>query len=384
MELLKARDVVVIGGGINGCSAAYHLARESYTVAVVEQRILGGEASGRNAGGIRQNGRSEAELPVAMNAIKQWMRFRDEFGGNFEYTQKGNLIVGYSEKQQQDMAKEAQRQRDQGLEVQHITDKKVIRELVPALNDQVVCLNFVASDGKAQPFKATRFVAKLAKQHGAEFYSLTKVTKLVRTGDAISGVETTRGFIPTKSVIAASGPWAISLLKDIGIHLPMLVRRTQACVTAPIPHFIEQFIVSGTIWVHQTEAGNVMIGGGGPWEPLNFTKEVSLSSLQRFCRRAQQVVPALKKARLLRGWAGCIDVTPDFQLIVDKIRDIEGLVVCVGTCGHGFALGPAVGQVCAEIATGRRPSVPIEGLSLYRFPPNLDFEATYKATPEPL
>ena len=384
MESLKARDVVVIGGGINGCSAAYHLARDGYTVAVVEQGILAGEASGCNAGGIRQNGRSKAELPVAMNAIKQWMSFRDEFGGKFEYVQKGNLIAGYSEKQQQDMAKDAQRQRDQGSEVQHITDKKVIRELVPALNDQVLCVNFVASDGTAQPFMATRFVAKLAQQHGAEFYPLTRVTKLVRKGDALSGVETTRGLIPTKSVIAASGPWTISLLKDIGVHLPMLVRRTQACVTAPMPHFIKQFIVSGTIWVHQTNAGNVMIGGGGPWEPLSFTKEVSLSSLERFCRRAQQVVPALKKARLLRGWAGCLDVTPDFQLIVDKIRNVEGLVVCVGTCGHGFALGPAVGKVCGEMATGRKPSVPVEGLSLYRFPPGLDFEATYKAAPEPL
>ncbi len=384
MESLKAYDGVVIGAGVNGCGAAYHLAREGHTVAVVEQGIVAGEASGRNAGGVRQNGRSRAELPLAMNAIRQWMRFRDEFGGQFEYVQKGNVLIGYTDKQQQELAKDAQRQHDQGLDIQHITDREVIREMVPALTHQATCVNYVASDGKAQPFKATWFLAKLAKKHGAVFHTFTRVTRLARTGDAISGVETTRGFIPTRSVIAASGPWTISLLKDIGIKLPMLVRRTQACVTAPMPHFIDQWLTSGTIWVHQTVAGNVMIGGGGPWEPLSFTKESSLPSLQRFCRRAQQVVPALKQARLLRGWGGCLDVTPDFQLLVDKVREVEGLVLCVGTCGHGFALGPAVGQVCAEMATGRKPSVPIEGLSLYRFDPGLDFDATYKAMPEPL
>jgi sarcosine oxidase subunit beta len=384
MDSLKPYDVVVIGAGVNGCCAAYHLAREGYKVAVVEKGIIAGEASGRNAGGVRQNGRSRTELPVAMNAIGQWMRFRDEFGGEFEYVQKGNLVVGYTDKQHQDMAKDAQRQRDQGLEIEHITDKKVIRELVPALTDQAICVNYVASDGKAQPFKATWFVAKLAKQHGATFHTFTEVTKLVREGDAISGVETTRGLIPTRSVIAASGPWTISLLKDIGVKLPMLVRRTQACVTAPMPHFIDPWITSGTIWVHQTVSGNVMIGGGGPWEPLSFTKESSLLSLQRFSRRAQQVLSGLMTARLLRGWGGCLDVTPDFQLIVDKIKGVEGLVVSVGTCGHGFALGPAVGQACAEMATGRKPSVPVEGLSVDRFASDMDFETTYKAMPEPL
>jgi sarcosine oxidase subunit beta len=278
----------------------------------------------------------------------------------------------------------AQSQRDQGLDIRHITDRKVIKELVPALTDQAVCLNYVPSDGKVQPFKATWFVAKLAKEHGAQFYPFTKVSRIMRKGDTISGVETSRGFIPTKCVIAASGPWTISLLSDIGIKLPMLVRRTQACVTASLPHFVDQWISSGTLWIHQTVAGNVMMGGGGPWEPLSFTKECSLPSLQRFSRRAQQVLPGLKNTRLLRAWVGCLDVTPDFQLIVDKIREVEGLVVCVGTCGHGFALGPAVGQACAEMATGRKPSVPIEGLSLYRFAPDLNFEATYKAAPEPL
>jgi sarcosine oxidase subunit beta len=384
MESRKAQDVVVIGAGVNGCGAAYHLAREGYKVAVVEQGMIAGEASGRNAGGIRQNGRSKAELPLAMNAIRQWMHFRDELGGEFEYVQTGNVLAGYTEKQQQDMAKDAQRQRDQGLDIHHITDQKVIREMVPALNHEVTCINFVATDGKAQPFKATWYLAKLAKQQGATFCTFTKATRLVRTDEAITGVETNKGFIPTRSVIVASGPWAISLLQDIGIKLPMLVRRTQACITTPMPHFIDQWLTSGTIWAHQTVSGNVMIGGGGPWEPLSFTKESSLPSLQRFCRRAQQVVPGLKNARLLRGWGGCLDVTPDFQLLVDKIKEIEGLVIALGTCGHGFALGPAVGQACAEMATGRTPSVPVEGLALSRFPAELDFEKTYKATPEPL
>ena len=384
MEAQKAFDVVVIGAGVNGCSAAYHLARQGYSVAVVERGVIAGEASGRNGGGIRQNGRSKAELPLAQNAIAQWMRFRDEFGGDFEYVQKGNAIVGYTDEERQQMAKEAQRLKDLGLEVQHITDKKVIKELVPALTDQAICLNFVANDGKAQPFKATFFVAKLAKQHGAKFYTLTRVTKLVRKGDAVSGVETTRGFISTRSVIAASGPWTSSLLKDFGIRLPLLVRRTQACVTTPIPHCLDQFLRSGSMWLNQTAAGNVMMGGGGPWEALGFNKECTLPSLQRFSRRIQQVIPAVKNARLLRGWCGCLDLTPDFQVIVDKVREIEGLVISVGTSGHGFGIGPAVGQACAELATGRKPSVPIEGLSLYRFPPNFDFEATYKAAPEPL
>lgn len=384
MGTFKAYDVAVIGAGVNGCGAAYHLANDGYKVAVVEKGIISGEASGRNAGGVRQNGRSPAELPVAMNSIRQWMTFRDEFGGEFEYRQDGNMVLAYSAEEQEKLRQEAERQRAQGLEIKHITDPYEIHQLAPAVNDQVRAANFVLGDGHAQPFKATWFLADLAKKHGAEFFTFTTATKLVKEKDAIVGVETTKGLIPTRSVIMASGPWSIVLAADIGVKLPMLVRRTQACVTVPLEPFLKPWVTSGTIWVHQTLAGNAMIGGGGPWEPLSFTKESSLTSLQRFSRRAQQVVPRLKGVRLLRGWGGSLDVTPDFQLIVDKIREVEGLVVAVGTCGHGFALGPGVGQACAEMATGRKPSVPIEGLSLDRFPADLDFPKIYKATPEPL
>lgn len=384
MEMRKSYDIVVIGAGVNGCSAAYHLAREGHKVAVIEKGIIAGEASGRNGGGIRQNGRSRVELPLAQNAIGQWIRFRDEFGGEFEYIQKGNVIAGYTEKQQRDMAKAAERQREQGLTVEHITDRNVIKDLVPALTDEAICINYVANDGKAQPFKATWFVAKLAKQHGATFHTFTEATKVVHMGGAISGVETSRGFISTRSVIVACGPWTMALLRCIGIKLPIVVRRTQASVTPPLPHFIDQWITSGTIWVHQTVSGNVIMGGGGAWEALGFTKECSLSALQRYSRRVQQVVPCLKGVRLLRAWGGSLDVTPDADLIVDKVKGIEGLVVCAGSSGHGFALGPAVGQACAELVTGRKTTVPIEGLSLGRFAPDLDFGAIYKVIPEPL
>lgn len=377
-------DVVIVGGGIIGCWAAYHLARDGYRVAVLEKGRIGGEASGRNAGGIRQNGRSPNELPLAMHAVSQWAGMDEALRRQFEYVQSGNLVVAFGPHEQERLRQAALVAQLSGLDIRHITDPYELRQLVPDLTPQAVAGNYVASDGQCQPYLATRIVARLAEQAGASLLLSTEVTRIITSGGAVAGVETNRGTFSAPSVVLAAGPWSIALAAALGLRLPVLVRRTQACVTEPLPPILTPWLTSGTVWIRQTVRGNIMMGGGGPWEDLAFTKESSLPSLQRFARRVEQTLPRLKDARLLRGWAGSLDVTPDFQVIVDRVREVRGLVLAVGTCGHGFALGPSVGQACAELATQRESSVPISGLGLYRFPADLGFPGSYQVTAEPL
>lgn len=382
MENLGSFDVAVIGAGVVGSSAAYFAASLGAKVALIEQSLPGTEGSGRNAGGIRQQGRLPSELPLAMHSIRLWQRMRDELGGEFEYVQNGNLYLGFSEREVEILKAAAARQRRAGLHVQFLSPADV-RTLAPGVTDRVLAANYCPSDGHANPILATRFLARLASQAGVHMQMGTRVLNLEVRGDRVTGLITEKGRLECPAVIAASGAWTAALGRRIGLNIPLLPRRTQILVTTPLPHFLRQFVSGNTVYVRQSRSGNLHIGGGGSWEELGFGKENSFHSLHRFVARATDVVPAVARTSVLRSWAGTLDISPDGGPLVGKIPGVDGLIVAVGYSGHGFAMGPGSGDVTARLALGMDPGVEIAGLDPARLPSDLDFQSQYVQNPEP-
>jgi len=384
MSSVRNHDVVVIGGGIMGCSAAYFLARDGLDVALVERAVqVGTEASGRNAGGIRQNARHPAEVPLAMASVKWWEFFRDELRGAFHYEQHGNLSLACTEEEVRGLQQTAVRLRSIGLDVRHVQGAD-LKELCPNLSEMVLAANYCPTDGQSNPILATRFIARCARDLGATIYLDTPVVGLAMHGGQVTAVETAHGVIGTDAVVNTAGPWANEIAVMIGSRLPILARPTQVAVTLPMPPVLRQFISGNTVYIRPTRTGNLLVGGGGPWDVLGFTRENTYSSIRRFAARGMQILPALSGTSMLRAWAGILAVSPDRVTIVDRMPGVENMVVATGCSGHGFCLGPGAGQTLAEMVQGRAPSTDIEGLRLSRFPPGLDINAVYKTEPEPM
>lgn len=135
--------------------------------------------------------------------------------------------------------------------------------------------------------------------------------------------------------------------------------------------------------MRQTQAGNLIVGGGGAWEELGFGHGTSFPSLHRFVARGLDLLPALARTSVLRTWAGTLDITPDGAPLVGPAPGLPGLILSAGFSGHGFALGPGAGEAAARLALGMEPGVNISGLDPARFPAGLDFAGTYHAVPEP-
>lgn len=175
-------DIAVIGAGVVGASAAYFAAGLGASVALIDRGWPGQQGSGRNAGGVRQQGRLPAELPLAMHSIGLWERFRDELGGQIEYVQDGNLYLALNEAEMALLKSAALRQREAGLDVRFLTAPEV-QEVAPALSERVVAANYCPRDGVTNPILATRFVLRLAVSAGARLFAQTAAT----------GIETAAG-----------------------------------------------------------------------------------------------------------------------------------------------------------------------------------------------
>lgn len=376
-------DAIVVGAGVAGCSTALFLARSGLRTAVLDRTGIGTEASGRSAGGIRQQGRVLAELPLAGESIRLWLHFRDELGGRFEYQQNGNLYVAMNPAEVEVLRETAQQQRRLGVNIEFAEGAR-LHELAPCLSEQVLAGNYCATDGHANPILATRFIARLAREAGATIFTNTEVLGLRVSGGRVKGVETSRGFLTAGAVALTTGPWTPLLTEPLGVRIPVMARRTQVCLTTPVVPLVKQFISGNTVYLNQTAAGNIMIGGGGSWERLGYSTESSDSSLARFARRGAQLVPALAGLRMLRAWGGVLDITPDHTAIIDHLPGVQGVVFGCGFCGHGFAMGPVTGKILAELIVDGRSRLPTDGVRLSRFPPDFDFAANYRAVPEPV
>jgi sarcosine oxidase subunit beta len=365
----KAPDVVVIGGGIMGCSAAYFLARAGVSVTLLERaEQVGTQASGRNAGGIRANGRKPAEVPLAIASIQLWELFRDEMGGHFEYDQDGQMYLARNETEMALLRRAATVLTGLGLGVRVVTGPD-LKELVPNLSSLIIGGLYCPTDGQANPILATRFVGRMAAQAGATIQTDTAVTGLECQGDRITGVITNRGRISTGAVVVTAGPWANQVAAMVGVTIPLLIKPTWSAVTTPTARLLRPMVSGNTVYIRPTRSGNLLLGGSltSPVPAAAFDTRSNLSVIRWSMSRAIEVLPALRQTSLLRTWGGTLVHSPDHMLILDAMPGIENMTFATGCSGHGFCLGPIVGKLLSEMTLGVTTSLSVDAVRLSRF-----------------
>ncbi|MCC7022901.1 MAG: FAD-binding oxidoreductase [Thermomicrobiales bacterium] len=374
---MNARDVVVIGGGISGTAATYELARAGASVTLVEQGTLANMASGWTLAGVRQSGRDPAELPLAMAAVARWGGLDDELGADLEYRREGNLRLAMTEEQVEPTREMVAEQRGLGLDLDFLPDNRAVRGVAPAIAETVLAASYCPTDGHANPNRTVEAFARAAERHGARLLTGTAVTGIAAEGGRVRGVRTSGGDIPADAAVVAAGVFSGHLLAPLGIDLPIDVARVAVVQTTPMPPLLRQVLGTGAADFagRQEVSGRFRFTDGGtPWphglDALADGFETALPSVQAVARAlasATAALPALAGARIARVWGGLLDMTPDALPVIERVPEVEGLVVAAGFSGHGFCLGPVTGQILRDLVVEGETSFPIAPFRRPRF-----------------
>jgi len=362
----ETHDVVIIGAGMAGLSLAYFLAKEGCDVCVIEKNSSAQESTGRCGGIIRQSHRLPPDLPVAMRAVRLWKQLLQDSDLDFEYRQHGTVRMAWTEEHVAQLKTMVELERAGGLDCTFLSRAET-QALLPNVAGPFLGSVYTPSDGSAQPQLAMLSLARLAKRVGVTLHEHCEVTGIDVAGGRVIGVATARSPLASEVVVIAAGAWSQIISRAIGVRIPFEVRRSHLMATERLPRFIESVISADPYgYFRQTLSGNVLIGyGARPVEGLE--RRVAREAVMIAANRASIILPHLRHASLIRAFTGFTVWTPDSLPIVGRIPHIEGLYVSTAFCGVGFATGPAVGELMAELIVKGKTSISIDAYRPERF-----------------
>lgn len=364
-------EVVIVGGGIVGCAAAYYLARRGKKVVLLEKSVIGGEASGRNGGGVRAQCRDRRERPLAIASIKLWVGLEKDLGFDVEYVQGGNIRLATNEDRMAMLRSEGEEELADGLPVE-MWDREELRRRAPYLSDVFVGAKHCPIDGTANPILASRAFGWAAKRIGATILTRTEAVHIGiqdRQMASVTGRDKDgEVVVEAPWMIHAGGPWTPQLSRTLGVQVPIEPARSVIAITQRMPFLFKEFISSHDLgaYCRQAREGHVHIGGVGT-PGKTFDQTMPAATVAFLARGAGRLVPALQGANILRTWAGTLENTPDKVPIISPADGIQGYVLASGFSGHGFCLGPIAGKLLSELIVDGEPSLSLHAFRLSRF-----------------
>ncbi|WP_046114356.1 NAD(P)/FAD-dependent oxidoreductase [Aquincola tertiaricarbonis] len=369
-------DVLVLGGGLMGTSAAFFLRQQhGRSVALLERELIGRQASGVNFGNVRRQGRALAQMPLANRARAVWGRVRELLGEDLEFVPHGHLRCCYTEQQAATLEQHARDVAPLGLQLELFTQRQ-LQQRWGIFSPEVVAGSLSPLDGHANPRLAGPAFGRAARRLGAHVEERAEVLHVERDGgDFVAHTADDRRF-RAPQLLVACGAWSNRIAGLFGEAVPMEARGPQMGVTEPLPHAIGPSIgVSSAIeheglYFRQISRGNIVFGGGlkGPADAQHVRSYVRPDNVLRQLRELRRFVPAFAQVQLIRVWSGIEGYTADWQPVMGPSARVPGLHYAFGFNGEGFAIGPGVGEVMAELmATGRTGGTPIEPFHIGRF-----------------
>ena len=364
-------DVVIIGGGVNGCSLAYRLVKRGLDVVVVEKRYLSSGATGACGAGIRQQWSTRENAQLAIQSVKIFERLSKELGQDIEFRQGGYLIAVHDEKEMKQAEKNVAMQRSLGLKVD-ILKPEEITGVVPILDIKgmrAIGATFCPTDGHANPFKTTFAYADAARKHGAEINTHTTVINVKTAKKAIRAVVTDQRTIQTDVVVNAAGIDSKTIAEMVKVKLPLTPFRKEIMATERLQPLFEAMVISfkDGIYFSQQKEGQIVGGIPIPEEKGGYKTMPTFAFLSHMAQTLTRYAPVLKHVNVLRHWTGFYDVTPDARPILGEVKEVKGFIQCNGFSGHGFMISPMVSQLLADLITENKTSEVLDTLRLERF-----------------
>ncbi len=364
--------VIVLGGGLMGAASAFFLARRGVQVTLIERRRIGAGATVASFGNVRRSGRHLSQLPLARRSLDLWNEAETLLGRDVEFRASGHLRLIFDAESLADMRRFAEAARPLGLDLEEL-GANAIRRRFPGLGPEAIAASFSAEDGSANPRLVGPAFAAAAAAKGARIIDSAPVSKIQRNAHGFT-VETARGNFEAEILLNCAGGWGAAIAAQFGEPVPLKTFGPQMGVTEPLPHRILPVV---GVWsqdhgayFRQVERGNIVFGGAVARVSVDpdpgFAKAdparlpVQLGALSR-------LLPALRDVSVIRQWSGCEGYVADSLPIMGASSTTPGLFHAFGFCGHGFQLGPGVGETMAELIATGRTEIELEPFSPGRF-----------------
>ena len=379
-EGLPARaSVVVVGGGVMGLSTAYHLARAGADVVLLERDALGAGSTCKAAGGVRAMFSDEVNIELGLRSLRAFERFGEEPGQEIDLHRSGYLFLLDDPDDVATFESSVALQRSLGVP-SRMVDAAEAGRLSPLVSlDGVLAAAWSPGDGHCTPESVVLGYAAGARRAGARLVTGCAVTGIEVVDGEVRSVETEHGRIATDTVVCAAGAWSRAVGAMAGVDLPVEPLRRQILVTEPLPALdpATPFTIdfSTTLYFHR-EGPGLLLGMSDPDEEPGFRLGRSDAWLPRLAAAIDRRVPALADVGIASGWAGLYEVTPDHNALVGEATGVSRFLYATGFSGHGFLMGPAIGEVVRDLVLGRTPPVDVSGLGVDRFASGVRPEVT--------
>lgn len=372
MDIPNTADIVIIGGGVMGASAAYHLAKRGMknVVLLEKEELFGTGATGRCAGGVRYQFSTEINVRLSLESLPMLERFQDEVGQDVNYRQCGYLLIATDERDAAAFRRNVQLQNSLGVETELLSGDEVRIRLPLMKFDDAIAASFHQKDGLVDPNSVVAGYVGAAQKLGAKAINRAEVTGIRVRADEIQAVETSQGTIETRMVLNAAGPWAGLIGEMAGVSIPIVPIRRQMFTTDALDEIPQDFPFvidfAQSLYFHR-EGDGLLIGMSNQDEKPGFDQSVDEAfELENF-EAAIARLPLLDRASRASHWAGLYEVTPDAHPIFGG-SPINGFTLCGGFSGHGFMHGPVAGKLMSEyILDGRFSTLDVSMLDLARF-----------------
>jgi sarcosine oxidase, subunit beta len=371
-------EVVIVGGGLEGCATAWALAQRGVTdVVVVERATVGAGGTGKSSGVVRCHYGVSSLAAMATRALEVFENAEEVLGTDIGFHQTG-YVVGVGPENVDALNASMADQRAVGVRTEDIDRDEVARLWPVADLEPFAAFAWEARGGHGDAYQTAQALAAVARREGVRLRQSTTVTEILAGGDRVTGVGLADGSrIEADHVVLAAGPWSVPLLAAHGIDLPITVHREQIVLIdpgqdlGPVPVFSDLVSLQ---YVRPENSGEILFGNSDlsvlePADPDHYSNQAS----ERFTDIAVEKVgtrfPGLEHAAIASTYAGCYDVTPDFNPAISE-TPIGGLVVAAGFSGHGFKIAPSVGRLVADLVVDGKssdPDIPESDFRLSRF-----------------
>ncbi|MCC6261334.1 MAG: FAD-binding oxidoreductase [Anaerolineales bacterium] len=372
MELPKTAEIVIIGGGVMGASAAYHLAQRGMKniVLLEKEKYFGTGATGRCAGGVRYQFSTEINVKLSLASLPMIERFKAELNQEVNYRQCGYLLVATNENEAAIFKHNVELQNKLGAATQLLSGEEVRQRLPLMKFDDALAGTFNPKDGTVDPNGVVMGYINAAQKLGAQVFAGVEVIGIAVSGDQIQSVETSFGKIATRTVLNVAGPWSSQIGNMAGVEIPVTPLRRQMFTTNPLKEIPEDFPFvidfARSLYFHR-EGEGLLIGMSNQQQTAGYDQNVDEDFELVNLEAAIERMPLVEKASRAAHWAGLYEVTPDAHPIFGA-TDIKGFLLCTGFSGHGFMHGPVSGKLMSEfIVDGKFSTVDVSMLDLKRF-----------------
>jgi glycine/D-amino acid oxidase-like deaminating enzyme len=349
-------EVAIVGAGVHGASAAFHLSSRGVRVAIFDQRGPAGGPTGRSSAICRAYYTNEFLAELAKRSIEMLADFDDVVGGTAGFKRTGFLWL-HPARDVADLEKTVRRLARAGVAVDRLDPAEVARDHPQFNLDGVATALWERDAGYADPTLTTTSLISRAVQLGAETNLYSKVVSLVKTAGGFV-VENDKGHaVHATKVLLAAGPWTRQLALMVGADLPLTVERHVVAVirwqASDRMRFGHADLISGQYYCKPEGENMYCLGpllAAENADPDSFDEALGSEEGFALTQAVASRVPAFREAELVGGWASLYDVSPDWQPVIGEIA--QGVFVDAGTSGHGFKLAPALGAVVADMIMG--------------------------------